>query len=195
MGVKNDEKTILIIKSNLMSDIEHLRYPIGKFIMPNSIDNEVVDLWINDLEVLPKILKRTLNGLTESDFNLIYRPEGWTIKEVIHHMADSHMNAFIRIKLALTEDNPIVKPYFEDRWVKTADVTNVSPLISLQILEGIHQRWVALLKTCTPVDLQRTYYHPEHELSFPIVNIIGMYAWHSKHHTAHVQLALQQKKP
>lgn len=174
-------------------DLEHLKYPKGKFNMPITVEKEVIDAWIKDISELPAILKKLVAGLNENEFALTYRPQGWTIGQVIHHLADSHMNAFIRIKLALTEENPVIKPYFEERWANLPDVNLCNANFSLQILEGLHARWAILLNTLSPDDLNCTFYHPEHELNFPIINIIGMYAWHGKHHTEHIKIALKNK--
>ena len=178
-----------------MIDLESLKYPIGKFTMPQTFDEQVMKQWIQNIKDLPSKLALVSSLLNPDDYFKTYRPGGWNISEVIHHMADSHMNAFIRVKLALTEDIPQIKPYFEDRWVKTPDVTLVSPQESILILKGLHNRWATLLESCTSEELNRTFYHPEHQLDFPIANIIGMYAWHGNHHLAHVHLALKQESP
>ena len=125
-------------------------------------------------------------GLTEAQLDTPYRPEGWTIRQVIHHCADSHMNALTRLKLTLTEDQPVIKPYFQDRWVELHDTKNMPIQPSLKMIEGIHARWAVLLNNLTDQELEKSFIHPEYGKTIKIIENIGNYAWHSNHHLAHI---------
>lgn len=165
------------------------KFPIGKFEFPLIIDNETLVTWIEDISSLPELLRIELENLKEIDLNKTYRKDGWTIRQIVHHLADSHMNSFIRLKLSLTEYNPTIKPYFEEKWAGLIDSKVFSVDSSLKIIEGVHARWVYLLKSLTKDELDRTFFHPEHQKSTTIKENIGMYAWHGLHHLAHIKLA------
>ena len=133
-----------------------------------------------------------VKDLSPLELDYIYRPGGWTIKQVVHHCADSHMNSLIRFKLALTEDLPTIKPYFEERWAELADYHN--PISdSLIILQGVHNRWVTLLKSLDQEQLKRDFIHPEHQKRFTLKETMALYAWHCQHHLAHIEQALEFK--
>lgn len=166
--------------------LEKLKYPIGKFVVNKSINQSMIDEWIVDLSTFPERLKNETFDLTDKELDTPYRINGWTIRQVIHHCADSHMNSFIRFKLALTEDNPVIKPYFEERWAELIDSKQMPIASSLNIIEGIHERWVLLLMNLTSIDLKKTFIHPESGKNFYLDEIIGMYAWHSNHHLAQI---------
>ncbi|UPT68528.1 MAG: putative metal-dependent hydrolase [Sphingobacteriales bacterium JAD_PAG50586_3] len=170
-------------------DIEKLRYPIGKYVAPEAFTAETITDWIKDIETLPQLIKTEVDGLDATALQQTYRPGGWTIQQLVHHCADSHMNAYIRFKLALTEDNPTIKPYMEGLWAELPDTLDMPISSSLHILEGVHARMAALLKTLTADQLQRTFIHPEHNRTQSIAFTIGSYAWHGKHHLAHVKIA------
>jgi hypothetical protein len=170
---------------------EHLQYPIGQFSMPESITKEIVSHWIDDIASFPERLRIAVSGLSDEQLEHTYRPGGWTIRQVIHHCADSHMNSFIRFKLALTEDQPTIKPYYEDRWAELPDTNHMSVDSSLKILEGLHLRWTVLLSALTERDYARTFYHPENKKTIRLDENIGIYAWHSNHHLAHVIEAIK----
>jgi hypothetical protein len=171
-----------------MSD-EHLKYPIGHFSRPDLITNEIISQWIEDIASFPGRLRNIITGLSDDQLNLTYRPGGWTILQVIHHCADSHMNSFIRFKLALTEDQPTIKPYYEDRWAELPDTKQITVESSLKILEGLHERWTHLLRALTKSDCARTFYHPETKKTIRLDENIGIYAWHCNHHLAHIMMA------
>jgi len=170
--------------------MEHLQYPIGKFTAGLQHSQEAIEGFIHDIKVLPSALKQLTEGLAEADLNKTYRDGGWTVKQVIHHLGESHINCYIRIKLALTEENPIIKPYNEDLWVKTKENELLSPHVSLHLLENIHLKIVCLAETLSPKELQRTYVHPQYQRTSPVSDVLALYSWHGKHHAAHIKLAL-----
>jgi hypothetical protein len=167
-------------------DIEQLKYPIGQFSMPEIFDQTQIDIWISEIEALPNQLKKVAENLTDEELNQAYRPEGWTLRQVVHHIPDSHVNAYIRFKQAITEDIPVIRPYYEERWAETEEAKNGDIKLSLDLLAGLHQRWVAFLKTLKVEDYQRKYIHPAHNKELSLANMLGMYAWHGKHHLAHI---------
>lgn len=162
-----------------------LRYPIGKFIRPAVYTHELVNEWVTDIAALPQNLKRVVEPLTNAQLDTPYREGGWTVRQVVHHYADSHMNAFIRLKLALTEDKPTIKPYAEALWAELPD-GKMSIDSSLKILEGLHERWTTLLNSLSDADLQKVFIHPESKREFKLQEFIGMYSWHSRHHVAQI---------
>jgi|HubBroStandDraft_6_1064221.scaffolds.fasta_scaffold529892_1 hypothetical protein len=169
-----------------MSD---LRYPIGKFTWtaPASEEQAATDRerYIAILSKLPNHMRAAVRGLTATQLDTPYRPEGWTLRQVVHHVPESHMNAYIRFKLAITEDQPQIKPYNEAEWAKLPD-NSVTPIeTSLQLLTALHSRWVDALQCMQPSDFGRTLYHPEHGV-LPLDRMLAMYAWHSDHHLAHI---------
>lgn len=174
-------------------NLDKLKYPIGKFHFQEATDESKIREWISDIEQLPKTIEDLVRNLSIEELNFPYRPDGWKIKQVVHHLADSHMNAFIRFKLTLTEDSPIIKPYEEAKWAELEDGTSDEIGDSLQLLKALHSKWVKLLKTFKDDDFQRVYVHPEHNKSFELIEALAMYAWHSNHHLAHVKQALNFK--
>jgi hypothetical protein len=173
--------------------MEKLKYPIGTFQKPNSISENDLKTWISVIENFPNKMKMITKNLSIEQLNFIYRPNGWSIKQVVHHCADSHMNSLIRFKLALTEDLPIIKPYEEALWAILADVDSNDLNASLKILEGVHVRWTLLLKSFTTVEFSRKFLHPATGKVFELDEALGLYAWHCDHHFAHVEQALKQK--
>ena len=170
--------------------MEHLKYPIGKFRKPENIDTATIKQWIKEIEDFPAALEALTKGLTNEQLQLRYRPGGWTISQVVHHCADSHINSIIRFKLALTEDAPTIRPYFEDRWAELPDGSDAHIADSMAMLKGVHRRWARLLHSLNDEQLNRTFTHPEHGKSFSLKENIGIYAWHGQHHLGHVRLAL-----
>lgn len=142
------------------------------------------------IERFPENLVREVEPLADADFHRIYRPEGWSIAQVIHHCADSHMNSFIRFKLALTENTPVIKPYFENLWAELPDAGIIPVQSSIKILEGLHARWTILLRSLTETDLKKEFRHPESDRLISLETNIGLYAWHCLHHLAHVKNAI-----
>lgn len=160
------------------------KYPIGKFQYDGEITDQVTEAWIQEIEDLPKLLRFSVEKLNQEQLDTPYRSGGWTIRQVVHHLADSHMNAYVRFKLALTEEKPTIKPYDEGKWAELPD-SKLPIEISLAILDALHQRWVTLLRSLSNADMKRTFIHPESgEVS--IGKNIGIYAWHGKHHLAHI---------
>ncbi|MEO9483454.1 MAG: YfiT family bacillithiol transferase [Ekhidna sp.] len=171
-------------------DIEVLKYPLGKYDSPQEITSEILSEWIASLETLPDNLKKLVGNLSYDELEMQYRPGSWNIKQIVHHLADSHMNSFIRFKWILTEDKPTVKTYNEEEWAKTIDATNEEIKESTHILEGLHSRLIMLLKELRPDQLKRTFIHPEYGKEFTLEWMIGLYAWHSRHHLAHIKQAI-----
>ena len=163
-----------------------LRFPIGRFEMPATVTPQLRTAAIEEIAALPGRMRAAVYGLEEAQLDTPYRPDGWTIRQVVHHVPDSHMNALIRLKLAITEDAPTIKPYDEAAWARLVDST-MGIESSLAILDGVHARWVSLLRALRPDDYARTWIHPE----FPdgprtIEWLAQQYAWHSRHHVAHI---------
>jgi len=164
---------------------EDLRYPIGEYESPDNIPASQRQGWISDIEELPAQLRGAVSDLDDRQLDTRYRPEGWTLRQVVHHLPDSHMNSYIRFKLALTEENPTIRPYFEDRWGELPDSTTAHPEVSLALLEALHRRWVILLRSLDANDFARTLNHPEIGTIRLDVNL-GLYSWHGRHHLAHI---------
>ncbi|MBH5316762.1 putative metal-dependent hydrolase [Paenibacillus sp. GSMTC-2017] len=165
--------------------MEKLRYPIGRY----SYEGMTVvqkDKWIVEIENLPAQMRQAIDGLTEEQLNTPYRPEGWTVRQVVHHLADATINCFSRFKLALTEANPTVKPFDEEGWANTVDSLDASPELSLIILEGIYARWVLLLKSLQRADFDKQFYHPAIGKQVQLSYFLGFVAWHGNHHLAHI---------
>ncbi len=173
--------------------MQHLKFPVGEFQKPETITNEHIDQWKRDISSFPRRLKKLIEGLRSDQLRWKYRPGGWNILQVVHHCADSHMNSFIRFKLALTEENPTIKPYWENLWAEMPDTVDANIQSSLAILEGLHHRWIIMLNNLKSEDLSREFIHPEHGKHFSIAETIGLYAWHSNHHLAHVEQAIKYK--
>jgi DinB superfamily len=174
-------------------NLETLKFPIGKFIKPEIISNNDVLTWIEIIDLFPEKLKKATINLSKQELNYKYRPDGWSIKQVVHHCADSHMNSFMRFKLALTEQNPIIKPYNEAAWAKLNDGNSYDIFPSLQIIEGLHKRWVLLLLNLKKEKLTRQFTNPESHKTYTLEQAIGLYAWHCNHHLAHVKQALEHE--
>jgi hypothetical protein len=167
-------------------DLEILRFPIGRFSKPMVISKELIQQWIGDIESFPSRMKKEVVDLSDAQLDTPYREKGWTIRQVVHHCADSHMNSLTRFKLTLTEDKPVVKPYWEDRWAELADSKMMPIAPSLQMLEGIHERWTVLLNSLSESDYAKSFIHPEHGKECRVDENIGVYAWHCNHHLAHI---------
>ncbi len=166
--------------------IADLRYPIGKYVIQPFSDKQLKD-WLIDIKNLPLHLENTVLNLDDVQLNTVYREDGWMVKQVVHHVADSHMNAYIRFKLGLTEDNPTIRPYDEVKWAELKDSLELPVNISLTLLHALHSRWYHILKNLTRDSfLNNTVYHPEQKKEISLWDLLGMYAWHGKHHVAHI---------
>jgi len=168
------------------SALEKLKYPIGPFTAPEKYTLIYLSEKIADIASFPERLKKEVSSLTNEQLNTQYRPDGWTIRQVIHHCADSHMNCYIRIKWALTEENPIIKFYYEDRWSELYDNTTMPIEPTLSLLDGLHFRLAYLMKNLNNKDLKKSFIHPANNKEYKIDEILGTYAWHSNHHLAHI---------
>ena len=167
------------------------RYPIGPFVRPEHLTEEVVNSWINEIKEWPARLRQAAGTLTDEQLDTPYREGGWTIRQVVHHTADSHMNAFIRFKLALTETAPVIKPYDEAAWANLPD-SGLPVEESLVLLDALHKRWVVLLSNLSTADLEKTFIHPDSGI-VTVGENIGMYAWHGRHHLAHITSLCERK--
>ena len=173
--------------------IVDLRYPIGKYeSQPFSIEKKIE--WLADIKFLPLQLENAVLNLDEAQLRTPYREGGWSVQQLVHHVADSHINAYCRFKLALTEENPTIKPYEEKAWAELNDVQKLPINISLTLLHALHSRWHETLKYISDKDWNnKTIFHPEHKKMIRLWTLLGMYAWHGKHHTAHI-LALRERE-
>ena len=160
------------------------RYPIGRFERPAEIAEEQRRAWIAEIAALPAALRRAAADLSDEQLDTPYRDGGWTVRQVVHHVPDSHANAYVRFKLTLTEDEPTIRPYDEKGWAETGEVKS-GPEISLALLEALHRRWVLLLESIPEAGWARTYVHPDSGV-WRLDQALGMYAWHGRHHLAHV---------
>ncbi len=164
--------------------IEDLRYPIGEFDQGLEITSELRLEMIQTIKDLPSNIKAAVEGLSDEQLDTRYRPEGWTVRQTVHHVADSHINSLCRFKLAMTEENPLIRQYYEELWAELAD-SKLPIDVSLNIIEGIHLRWFTLLESLTDEDFQRKLRHPDSG-EWTVEKFLALYAWHSRHHTAHI---------
>lgn len=164
-----------------------LRYPIGKFQAPETVSEEQIQNWIKEIEEIPALYEAAVKDLTEKQLDTPYRPEGWTVRQVIHHVPDSHMNAYIRFHWTLTEENPTIKAYSEGDWANLPYLKHVPIEDSLSILKSVHARWAVLLRNISTADFERTYVHPQYGKTFSLQTVLALYAWHGQHHLAHIE--------
>jgi hypothetical protein len=165
--------------------MEDLRYPIGKFQYAGVSTPEQRKQFIADIAETPARLKDAVRGLNEEQQNTPYRPEGWTVRQVSHHLPDSHLNAYTRFRLALTEDSPTIRAYHEDRWAELSDARNAPIEFSLVLIEALHRRWVYLLRSLTEADFAKVFYHPELG-AVTLDKNLALYSWHGRHHVAQI---------
>jgi hypothetical protein len=175
-------------------DLEQLRYPIGKANIPTTITSNQVKEWIQFLEKFPKKLTELVVNLKDEQLDTPYRPEGWTIRQVVHHLADSHHHSYSRFKWALTEETPLIKVYYEERWAELHDSKSAPILLSLNALTSTHAKLVYLLKGLSNEELQTIFIHPEGNEEISLKVNIGVYAWHSQHHYAHIENLMIRKE-
>jgi uncharacterized damage-inducible protein DinB len=174
--------------------MEHpLSYPIGRFVLPPDLNAQHLSAWLDDIEALPAQLRAAVAGLDETQLERPYRPEGWTVRQTVNHLADSHLNAYIRTHWALTENHPTIKAYDEKSWAELPDGRQAPIEMSLGLLDSLHRRWIFLLRSLSETDLDRTFVHPEGQKIYVLRQMIGLYSWHGRHHVAHIT-ALRQRE-
>jgi len=175
-----------------MEQADDLRYPIGKLSLERDVTKEKRSTWIAEIAGLPLSLRRAVQGLSAEQLDIPYREDGWSTRQIVHHLADAHMNTLTRLKLCLTEHEPTIKPFDQDAWARTADVLAVEPHVSLGILDGVHARIAALLGSLAPADFARTFRHPERG-PMDVDHTMQLYAWHGRHHLAQIA-ALRRRR-
>ena len=173
-----------------MSD---LRYPIGRFEHEGPVTDADLEEWLGQIEELPAQMRGAVAGLDDEQLDTRYRPGGWTLRQVVHHVPDSHVNAYVRFKWTLTEDEPVIKAYHEDRWAELADTQVVPVETSLDFLTSLHAKWVALMRSLTREELGRRFRHPETGKLVELAWMVGLYAWHGRHHLAHIQTTVSRE--
>ena len=164
---------------------EDPRYPIGQY-EPQPFSDKLRGQWLADIRFLPNAIESALHNLNEDQLHTPYRDGGWTVHQLVHHVADSHTNAYIRFKLGYTEQSPQIKPYEEKAWAELNDVKQLPVNISVTLLYALHHRWSSFLESLQPADWERTVFHPEQKKTLTLWHLLGMYAWHGRHHTAHI---------
>ncbi|MGI9542130.1 MAG: YfiT family bacillithiol transferase [Cyclobacteriaceae bacterium] len=167
--------------------LEKLQYPIGKLKIPLTITSDNITTYIDQISVLPSKIRQSVQGLTDEQLDTPYRPGGWTVRKVVHHLADSHINSYIRFRWTLTEDQPTIKAYDEKSWAALPDACTSPVDLSLDLLDALHNRWVVLLKSLTADDMQKSYIHPDTQKAVRLDKNIALYAWHGDHHLAHIE--------
>lgn len=165
-------------------NLENLRYPVGKYSPSESITPQQLDQWIADIDHFPTSVEKAVEGLSERQLDMPYREGGWCIRQIVHHLADSHFQAFIRTRLALTEDHPVIKPYNQAAWADLEDARTAPVEWSLDILRGTHKRWASVLRRVE--DWERCFVHPEHNRTFSLDQMLALYHWHGRHHLAQI---------
>jgi len=171
-----------------------LRYPVGRFVRPASLKPEERAEAIDVITQAPNAMRAAVRGLTDVQLDTPYREGGWTVRQVVHHVPDSHMNAYVRFKLALTEDVPTIKPYDEAKWAELADGRSKLVEASLTLLDSLHARWVLLLRSMKPTDFGRKLNHPDWDVPLSLDSMLALYAWHSRHHVAHITTLRERKR-
>ena len=162
------------------------RFPLGPFDFESPLSEKDYPRLIDHIAATPSNLRKAIGGLNAQQMATPYRPGGWTVAQVVHHLPESHMQAYTRCKLALTEDNPTIKTYAEAKWAELPDLAMTPPGVSLALLESLHTRWVNLLRAMTPAQYQRGFFHPEHRRIITLERLLALYAWHGRHHVAHI---------
>ncbi|ANF52666.1 YfiT family bacillithiol transferase [Chryseobacterium glaciei] len=176
-----------------MSNLEQKRFPIGEYQQPENICDIKLDEYIKVIKNFPEKLKKLIEDLSDDQLDTPYREGGWTVRQLVNHIADSHINSFIRLKLALTEDNPTIRPYDEAKWAELQDSVNMPIKPAMRMIKGTHQRWAALLKTLTNKQFERTFHHPEQNQNYDLRNYLALYVWHCNHHFAHIENLKKEK--
>ncbi len=172
-------------------NLEQLKYPIGRFTPQETITQKEIEIWIDEIETLPSRLNAMVVGISEKTLDTPYRPDGWTVRQVVHHLVDSHINSYIRFRWALTEDKPVIKAYNEKAWAELPDAKFADVVLSLKLLEALHARWTVLLKAMSQADMEKVFIHPDSGRELKLARVVGLYAWHGNHHLAHIIKLLQ----
>ncbi len=170
--------------------MEHLRYPIGRFAFADTYSSAESAEHLANIKVFPELLTTLCSKISEADLKKEYREGGWNVKQLVHHLGESHINAYIRVKLALTEENPTIKPYIESLWINTPENEILDIAVSLSMLKAVQLKLSTLLEHVAESDLNKTYWHPQYNQSFTIRHVMALYSWHGLHHLAHIKLAL-----
>ncbi|MEM6643807.1 MAG: YfiT family bacillithiol transferase [Bacteroidota bacterium] len=173
-------------------DLEKLKYPLGHYHYEKPSE-ETWNQWIEHIESMPSKLTKLVSSLSFDAMERTYRPGGWNVKQIVHHFADSHINAFARFKIVLTEESPTIRTYRQTAWAEREDASNEEITDSLDLLSGLHKRWAVLLKTLKPQEKDRKFIHPEYEGERHLEWLTGLYAWHCRHHLAHIKLAIEKE--
>jgi uncharacterized damage-inducible protein DinB len=173
--------------------LEVLRYPIGRFKATLDPSKDQIEQWIKAIEAAPAQIRTAAASLNDEQLDTPYREGGWTLRQVIHHVADSHLNSYIRFKWTLTEDKPIIKAYNEGDWAELPEAKTGPIALSLDLLDNLHRRWVVMLKNITDEQWERTFIHPESNKEISLGTLVGLYAWHGQHHLGHIE-ALKKTK-
>jgi hypothetical protein len=161
------------------------RYPIGKFSFDGTLTDKQKAQFLDDIEQIPAWMEEAVRGLSEKQLDTPYRDGGWTVRQLVHHMPDSHVNSYVRFKLALTEDQPTIRPYMEDRWAELPEAKSAPIGMSQAFLRSLHSRWILMLRALQPADWKRTFHHPDNGL-MNLEKSLALYAWHGRHHVAHI---------
>lgn len=172
---------------------DSLKYPIGLVQIPENITSKNIEIWISDIERFPQELEFLVKDLSDKQLDTAYREKGWTVRQVIHHCYDSHHNSYTRFKWALTEDNPTIKAYFEEKWAELEDSKSAPISLSIDALKSLHSKWVYFLRGLTEKDLLKTFLHPSGNSVKTLKENIGIYAWHCQHHYAHIEQLIKRK--
>jgi len=173
--------------------LEQLRYPIGKFSFPEDISKDDINKWIDVLDYFTNRLERLVKDLSDEQLDTPYRPEGWMIRQTVHHLSDSHHHSYTRFKWALTEDQPLIKAYYEERWAELSDSRTAPIEMSINHLKAVHYKLVYLLKSLNQDDFNKGFIHPETNKLVLLKQNLAMYAWHSNHHYAHIENVLKRQ--
>ena len=172
------------------ADLDALRFPIGRFVPVSVYDAAAVSQGIASLAALPEKLRGLATGIRGGAWERTYRPGGWTLRQVAHHLVDSHINSYVRFKLALTEDNPVIKPYMEERWAELPDAMQAEARLALDLLSALHAKWVLCLRNMQDSEWNRSFFHPESKQNIYLYNAVALYAWHGEHHLAQMRSGL-----
>jgi hypothetical protein len=167
-------------------ELDTLRYPVGRFTFPSEVSVSERKEMLDIIEALPAKMRAAVEGLNDKQLDTSYRDGGWTVRQVVHHVFDSHVNAYIRMKLAVTEDTPTIKPYDQDKWSELSDARTAPVEISLSLLDGVHKRWIIFLQSLEVEDYKLCFFHPEQKRKISLEQTLALYSWHSRHHLAHI---------